>query len=68
MNDTQVRKFSGIAPALKQVAVCLPPVILSLVGLAVLAREKRGRPAATLAAAGRTGPAAVPTGRRAGGG
>ncbi|MFO1153331.1 MAG: hypothetical protein U1E42_06660 [Rhodospirillales bacterium] len=47
--------------ALKQVAVCLPPVILSLIGLAALSRKKGSPPLA----ANRPTPSAAPrTARR----
>ena len=37
-----MQKIDRIVPALKIVAVCLPPVIMSLIGLAALSRKKRG--------------------------
>ena len=38
----QMQKIGKFAPAAKVVALCLPPVVMSLIGLAALSRKKRG--------------------------
>jgi hypothetical protein len=37
-----MQKIDTLAHAAKVVALCLPPVIMSLIGLAALSRKKRG--------------------------
>ena len=38
----EIRKFDKLTHAAKVVALCLPPVAMSLIGLAVLSRTKGG--------------------------
>jgi hypothetical protein len=56
-----MRKTDPFAHAAKVVALCLPPVIMSLIGLAALSRKKGG---ATVVAGKR--PAPSPITRRSG--
>jgi hypothetical protein len=57
-----MQKFDKFAHAAKVVALCLPPVVMSLIGLAALSRKKDGavvvagkRPAPTRGATRRIG-------------
>lgn len=57
-----MQKIDKFAQAAKVVALCLPPVVMSLIGLAALSRKKLGaavpttkKPAPTLSAARRSG-------------
>jgi hypothetical protein len=55
-----LQKLEKIAPALKMVVMSLPPVMMSLIGLAALSRKKggqataAGKPAAPAAVARRS--------------
>jgi hypothetical protein len=58
----QMQKIDRLAHAAKVVALCLPPVVMSLIGLAALSRKEGGaavvagkKPAPTLSAARRSG-------------
>jgi hypothetical protein len=57
-----MQKIDKFAHAAKVVALCLPPVVMSLIGLAALSRRKGGvgvvtgkKPAPALSAARRSG-------------
>jgi hypothetical protein len=57
-----VRKIGTLEHATKIVALCLPPVVMSLIGLAALSRKK-GR---AVVVAGKQSQPARPTARRTG--
>ena len=56
-----MRKLGKLEHAAKVVALCLPPVVMSLIGLAVLSRKK-----GTAVVAGKRSAPAQPTARRTG--
>jgi hypothetical protein len=58
-----MRRLGTLEHAAKVVALCMPPVVMSLIGLAALARKKGGAPGA-----GKPSAPARPTARRTGAG
>jgi hypothetical protein len=42
LGSNQMQKIDRLAHAAKVVALCLPPVVMSLIGLATLSRKKNG--------------------------
>jgi hypothetical protein len=53
---SEMQKIEKLAHAAKVIALCLPPVVMSLVGLAALSRKKGG----TVVAGRRTSPGVRP--------